>query len=93
MRITNNRNDSLKFKVPTLRNIVNSFPYMHDGRFYTLGQVIDHYRSGIVTTQPTLDPLLSNRLSITNAEKNDLLYFLYTLTDTAFINNPRFSQF
>ena len=90
MRITNNRNDSLKFKVPSLRNIVQSFPYMHDGRFYTLGQVIDHYRTGIITTQPTLDPLLVNRIPITNAEKNDLLYFLYTLTDTTFINDPRF---
>jgi len=90
MRITNNRNDSLKFKVPTLRNIVQSFPYMHDGRFYTLGQVIDHYRTGIITTQPTLDPLLANRIPITNNEKNDLIFFLHTLTDTAFINSPRF---
>lgn len=90
MRITNNRNDSLKFKVPTLRNIVQSFPYMHDGRLYTLGQVLDHYRTGIITTQPTLDPLLVNRIPLTNIEKNDLLFFLHTLSDTAFINNPRF---
>ena len=92
MRITNNRNDSLKFKVPTLRNIVASFPYMHDGRFYTLGQVIDHYRSGIITSQPTLDPLLVNRLPMSNTEKQDIIYFLYTLSDTAFINNPRFKE-
>lgn len=90
MRITNNRNDSLKFKVPTLRNIVQSFPYMHDGRLYTLGQVLDHYRTGIITTQPTLDPLLVNRIPLTNIEKNDLLFFLHTLSDTAFINNSRF---
>ena len=92
MRITNNPGDSLKFKVPTLRNIEKSFPYMHDGRLYSLSQVIDHYRTGIITTQPTLDPLLVNRLSITNSEKNDLLFFLYTLTDTAFLNNPRYKQ-
>lgn len=93
MQITNNLNDSLKFKVPTLRNIVASFPYMHDGRFYTLGQVIDHYRTGIITSQPTLDPLLASRLPMTNSEKQDLIYFLYTLSDTAFTNNPRFKQY
>ena len=92
MRITNNRNDSLKFKVPTLRNIVSSFPYMHDGRFYTLGQAIDHYRTGIITTQPTLDPLLVNRIPLTNLEKVDILYFLYTLSVTAFIHAPRFKE-
>ena len=92
MRITGNRNDSLKFKVPTLRNISLTFPYMHDGRIYSLGQVIDHYRTGIITSQPTLDPLLVNRIALTNAEKNDLVYFLYTLTDTEFTSNPRFAQ-
>ena len=93
MRVTNNRNDSLKFKVPSLRNIVASFPYMHDGRLYTLGQVIDHYRTGIITTQPTLDPLLVNRISITGSEKNDLLNFLFTLSDTAFVKNSRFGPY
>jgi cytochrome c peroxidase len=69
MRITGNRLDSLKFKVPTLRNISLTFPYMHDGRIYGLGQVIDHYRTGIITSQPTLDPLLVNRIPLTNSEK------------------------
>ncbi len=91
MRITNDKNDSLKFKVPSLRNVIITFPYMHDGRFYTIGQAIDHYRTGIITTQPTLDPLLKNRIAITNLEKNDLIYFLYTLTDTGMVNNKRFS--
>jgi len=92
MRITNNKKDSLKFKVPSLRNIVLTFPYMHDGRFYSLGSAIDHYRTGIVTTQPTLDSLLLNRIAITNYEKNDLIYFLNTLTDTTMTRNPRFAQ-
>ncbi|HQW84066.1 MAG TPA: cytochrome c peroxidase [Ferruginibacter sp.] len=92
MRITNDKNDSLKFKVPSLRNVMLTFPYMHDGRLYSLGQVIDHYRFGIITSQPTLDPLLINRIAITNAEKNDLLYFLNTLTDSDMTNNPRFSE-
>jgi len=92
MRVTNDRNDSLKFKVPTLRNIMLTFPYMHDGRIYSIGQVIDHYRTGIITTQPTLDPLLVNRIAITNNEKNDLIYFLNTLSDTTMTRAARFAQ-
>ncbi|HMK03811.1 MAG TPA: cytochrome c peroxidase [Ferruginibacter sp.] len=92
MRITNNKKDSLKFKVPSLRNIMLTFPYMHDGRFYSLGAAIDHYRTGIVTTQPTLDTLLLNRIAITNYEKNNLIYFLNTLTDTSMTRNPRFAR-
>jgi cytochrome c peroxidase len=92
MLITNNKTDSLKFKVPSLRNVALTFPYAHDGRFYTLGAVIDHYRTGIITTQPTLDPLLVNRIAITNTEKTDLLQFLNTLTDTTMTRNARFAQ-
>jgi cytochrome c peroxidase len=91
MRITNNKNDSLKFKVPSLRNVAVSFPYMHDGRYYSLGQAIDHYRTKIVTEQLTLDTLLKNRITISNAEKNDLIYFLFTLTDTTLTKSPRFA--
>ncbi len=90
--ITGDKADSLKFKVPSLRNIGVSLPYMHDGRFNSVGSVIDHYRTGIVTTQPTLDPLLVNRIAITNQEKNDLIYFLFALTDTSFTKDPRFSM-
>jgi cytochrome c peroxidase len=92
MRITNDRNDSLKFKVPSLRNVMLTFPYAHDGRFYSIGAAIDHYRTGIITTQPTLDPLLANRIAITNTEKNDLIYFLNTLTDTIMTKSARFAQ-
>ena len=91
MRITNNKSDSLKFKVPSLRNVALSFPYMHDGRFYSIGQAIDHYSKGINTNQPTLDSLLKKRITISNAEKNELTYFLITLTDTTLTKNPRFS--
>jgi cytochrome c peroxidase len=91
-RITGNATDSFKFKVPSLRNIGVSLPYMHDGRFNSVGSVIDHYRTGIVTTQTTVDPLLKNRLTITNQEKNDLIYFLFALTDTSFIKDSRFSM-
>jgi cytochrome c peroxidase len=91
MRITNNTNDSLKFKVPSLRNISVTFPYMHDGRFYSIGQAVDHYRTGIITTQPTLDTALKNRIAMNNTEKNNLLYFLFTLTDSTLIKNQRFA--
>jgi cytochrome c peroxidase len=90
MSITNKMQDSLKFKVPTLRNTQLSFPYMHDGRFYTLYDVVEHYRSEIDTGKSTLDKLLKNKISITENEKSELVYFLYTLTDSSFIKNPRF---
>lgn len=92
MKITGKKSDSLKFKVPSLRNVMLTFPYMHDGRFYSLGAVLDHYRSGIITTQPTLDSLLTHRIAISNKQKNELIYFLGTLTDTSMTRNPRFSQ-
>ncbi|MEO7263949.1 MAG: cytochrome c peroxidase, partial [Ferruginibacter sp.] len=91
-QITLLSSDSLKFKVPTLRNASLSFPYMHDGRIYSLPQVIDHYTSKIETDQPTLDSLLKNRLTISKKEKNELVYFLYTLNDSAFLKNKRFAE-
>ena len=91
MRITKRSEDSLKFKVPSLRNVYQTGPYGHDGRFFSIGAVIDHYRSGVING-PTTDPLLKNKLSIDDFEKADLLIFLRTLTDTAFINDKRFAQ-
>ena len=92
MKITGDRNDSLKFKVPSLRNTALTFPYMHDGRFYSLGQVIDHYTKGIQFNQPNLDTLLKNRITLTNREKDNLVYFLITLSDNEMVKNPRFSS-
>jgi cytochrome c peroxidase len=92
MLITNEPADSLKFKVPSLRNIALTFPYMHDGRLFTLTQVVEHYRSGLNITQPTLDPLLRNRIPISNQERIDLIAFLQTLTDNVLLHNTRFEQ-
>jgi cytochrome c peroxidase len=89
-QISNDPLDSLKFKVPGLRNVQLTYPYMHDGSIYSLFQVIDHYRNGIHTEQPTLDSSLRARINLNNKEKNDLVYFLYTLTDSSFLKNPRF---
>ncbi|MEP6713264.1 MAG: cytochrome c peroxidase [Ferruginibacter sp.] len=91
-KITLLSSDSLKFKVPSLRNVQLSFPYMHDGRFYALSHVIDHYRNNIITAQAGLDSLLKNKIVIDNTQKNQLIYFLYTLTDTSFTKNKRFAQ-
>ncbi|MBC7886770.1 MAG: cytochrome-c peroxidase [Ferruginibacter sp.] len=92
MGITGDRVDSLKFKVPTLRNTALTFPYMHDGRRFSLLQVIEHYRSGIEVNQPTLDPLLKNRIAISNQEKVDLVEFLQSLTDNVLLKNTRLEQ-
>jgi len=92
MKITRNKNDSLKFKVPTLRNVALTYPYMHDGRFFTLGQVIDHYRTGIQTDQPNLDTALTKRLPMTNTQKTNLIYFLYTLNDSTLTHDARFAE-
>jgi len=92
MGITNNPADSLKFKVPSLRNVAYTFPYMHDGRRFSLSQVIEHYRTGIAINQPTLDPLLKNRINITNQQKVDLVEFLRTLTDDVLLKDKRLAQ-
>ncbi len=83
--------DSLKFKVPSLRNIQLTFPYMHDGSIFSVPQVIDHYLSGIDVTQPGLDSNLRKPILLTKLQKNELTYFLYTLTDTAFTKSKRFN--
>jgi cytochrome c peroxidase len=91
MRVTKSKNDSLKFKVPTLRNTYISENYMHDGRFNTLGQCINHYRTGIQQSA-TLDPLLTNGISLTPTQASNLVVFLKALTDSSFITDPRFKK-
>jgi cytochrome c peroxidase len=86
MRITKNISDSLKFKVPTLRNIEFSAPYFHDGRVSKLKDVLEHYHSGIVQS-PTLDPLLKNGIAMNKEEKKDLIAFLKTLSDRYYLYN------
>ena len=91
MRITNNSSDSLKFKTPTLRNVYISSNYMHDGRFNTLSQCINHYRNG-VQSGPTIAPELNGGISMTNQEATDLGLFLRALTDSSILNNPLYSK-
>ncbi len=91
MKITKDKNDSLKFKVPTLRNVQYSAPYMHDGRFKNLNQVLNFYSMGLEHNK-TLSPILLNRKIYFNTdEKENLISFLMTLSDKEFLYDTRFS--
>jgi cytochrome c peroxidase len=89
-KITQYRHDSFKFKTPTLRNIEFSYPYMHDGRFKNLAQVLNHYTNGILHSS-TLSPKLKQGIILSSNEKVDITAFLLTLTDQSFLFNKRFS--
>jgi cytochrome c peroxidase len=88
MRITTDPKDSLLFKVPTLRNIEITRPYMHDGRFDDLRQVIAHY-CGDIQHGPTLSVELHRPIELSSNERTDVLAFLLTLTDREFLFDPK----
>lgn len=93
--ITGLASDKGKFRVPTLRNIALSAPYMHDGRLNSLAQVLDHYTSGIHQTQNLATALSANGnlgFTLTAVQKQQIISFLHTLTDNEFINNKIFSE-
>lgn len=87
-RITTNPADKGKYKTPTLRNIVLTAPYMHDGRFATLDSVLKHYEKNI-KYYPTLDARLQNKIRLSITEKSNLISFLQTLTDNVFVNENK----
>lgn len=93
--VTGNASDNGLFKTPTLRNLAFSAPYMHDGRFETLDEVIDHYSEGLVHS-PTVDPLMKEvdegGVHLNALEKEKLKAFLLTLSDSAFVKDPRFQD-
>ncbi len=98
--ITGNESDNGKFKVPSLRNVELTGPYMHDGRFATLEDVLEHYSTG-VAAHPNLDDRLTTdghvggnprHLNLTTAEKGALVAFLKTLTDHTMANDPKFGD-
>jgi cytochrome c peroxidase len=88
--ISENRFDNGRFRVPTLRNVVFTAPYMHDGRFKTLEEVIDHYDSG-GNFQENKDPLIKP-LRLQPHEKEALISFIMTLTDSSFIADERYKN-
>ena len=90
MGITRSSTDSLKFKVPTLRNVQLSGPYMHDGSIFSVPQVVDFYINKINRSVSGLDSNLRKPIALNKLQKNELVYFLYTLTDTSFTKSKRF---
>jgi cytochrome c peroxidase len=91
MRITGRKEDSLKFRVPSLRNVFLTFPYGHDGRFSTISEVLEHYNAGVIQG-PTLDSSLKKGIPISNDDRFYLISFLGTLSDSNFIRNPLYSD-
>lgn len=80
-----------KFKTPSLRNLIYTSPYMHDGRFESLEEVIDFYVSG-VKQSPTTDPKVLKARNLNEQEKKDLIAFLLAFTDSSFVSNPKFQD-
>ncbi|MBK8965586.1 MAG: cytochrome c peroxidase [Saprospiraceae bacterium] len=94
--VTNQANDMAQFKVPTLRNIELTGPYMHDGRFATLEEVVEHYSTGI-QNHPNLSPELKygyqpKKLNFSAQDKSDLVAFLKTLTDQELRTDKRYAN-
>ena len=90
--------DSYKFKVPSLRNVEVTGPYMHDGRFSTLEAVLEFYNSGVTENNSNVDEILIQEdgtygIPLTDYEKESLIAFLKTLTDNEYLNDERFSEF
>jgi len=93
--VTGEATDRAKFKVPSLRNVAVTAPYMHDGRFNTLSEVIDHYNEGIqasTTADVTVINTMETGLFLTEQDKQDLINFLHTLTDETYLNNPAYQS-
>lgn len=93
--ITGDAADNGKFKTPSLRNLAYTAPYMHDGRFATLDEVINHYSEGLQHSS-TIDPLMKyvgqGGVQLTVSDKAALKAFLLSLSDDSFVNNPDFQQ-
>lgn len=101
--VTGNPADRGKFKTPSLRNIAVTGPYMHDGRFETLEEVLAHYNHGIKRSETlsplileadnsTSDPIAALGLNLSDSEVDAIIAFLHTLTDEDFLKDPRFSN-
>jgi len=93
--VTMNSADRAKFKVPTLRNIAVTPPFMHDGRFQTLEEVVNHYNEGIKESSTADQTVLNTKdtgLFLTAQDKMDLVNFLKTLTDETFLNNEEYQS-
>jgi cytochrome c peroxidase len=95
--VTGNQSDAGKFKIPSLRNLTHTAPYMHDGRFNSLDDVMEHYSEGMAN-HPNLDPRLKGEngeapsMNISDHEKKAIIAFLHTLSDNSIVSDPKFSN-
>jgi cytochrome c peroxidase len=89
-KITQNPADSFVFKVPSLRNIEYSYPYMHDGRYKRLGDVLHHYADGGVLQYANISPELKKPIVLNEREQKDIIAFLLTLTDRTYLFNQAY---
>jgi cytochrome c peroxidase len=88
-RISESAQDRGKFKVPSLRNVALTPPYMHDGRYATLAEAVRHYAAGGIQPSPRLDPRLPRQgIALSEKEQQQIVRFLHSLTDTAFARKP-----
>ncbi len=93
--ITGRFEDIGKFKIPSLRNVAVTAPYMHDSRFATLEEVLDFYSDNVQFSSPNLDINIAShnkQLNLNAQQKTDIIEFLKTLTDSTFLNDPRFKS-
>ena len=90
MKVTGNHQDSLKFRVPSLRNVLLTNPYGHDGRFFSLYNLFEHFRKSVIKSA-TIDSTFKDGIPISNYEEGQLTAFLLTLTDSTFIADKRFA--
>jgi cytochrome c peroxidase len=89
--ISQNIEDKGKFKVPSLRNVTLTYPYMHDGRYFSLNQLLNHHTNGALNLNST-DSYILALTPLNSSEKNDLIQFLKTLEDYQLIGDPAISQ-
>ncbi|MGL2964603.1 cytochrome-c peroxidase [Flavobacterium sp. RSB2_4_14] len=89
IKISTKNEDAMRFRIPTLRNIQFTFPYMHDGRFKTLTEVVKHYNS--LGHDKNLPAVLAKPMNLSDNDRVDLVVFLQTLTDKEFLFDQRFS--
>jgi cytochrome c peroxidase len=94
-KITGRLADNGKFRIPSMRNVELTAPYMHDGRFDTLEEVLDFYSDGMNLDSPNLHLSIaghSQQLQLTNQQKTDIIEFLKTLTDNTYLSNAEYGD-
>lgn len=90
-RVTLEPLDSGRFRVPSLRNVELTYPYMHDGRFFTLEEVLHHYANNVMVGD-NADERLTGNVSLSETDQSDIISFLKTLTDYELLSNSQYAE-